>query len=375
MPSAASPHCGMTHRERIMAPFRGVRPDRPAWLADLSYWYGAMDSAGKLPGQYRGREGFKKLHEDLGVGCYYLYGASGYTTSSEGIEFHQEEKDGVRIRRWRTPVGEISDRWEYIPVSYCWAHSGYAVNSVADLRVVQDMFSRYRHAPAPDSYTAQAEFLGESGVAISAVPRSPLPALLADWCGVMNTIYLIADEPSAVQDTLAVIDRANEAAFECVAAGPAELLHFCDNLDSGNCGSYFEPFMEEYYARRLRQLHTAGKVAVVHLDGAVRGLLPKLARCGFDGVESITPGPVGDVEIEELRTVMANPRTIVWGGVPGAMFAPPWKAEDIRRHTRRLLDALWPAGRLIVGSADQIPPDGDIEFCRIIAETIEEYAG
>jgi hypothetical protein len=27
----------------------------------------------------------------------------------------------------------------------------------------------------------------------------------------------------------------------------------------------------------------------------------------------------------------------------------------------------------VVGSADQIPPDGDINFCRIIAETIETY--
>ena len=165
----------------------------------------------------------------------------------------------------------------------------------------------------------------------------------------MQTIYLIADEPAAVADTLAIIDRANDAAFDCVMAGPAELLHFCDNLDSGNCASYFETHMAEYYRRRLGQLHAAGKVAAVHLDGAVRGLLPRLAACGFDGIESITPAPVGDVEIEDLRRVAGNEQTILW------------------------LDALWPAGRLVVASADQVPPDGDVDFCRVVAETIETY--
>jgi len=166
------------------------------------------------------------------------------------------------------------------------------VKTVADLQVVQDLFLRTRHEPTPAAFPAAVAALGDSGVPISAVPRSPLPALLADWCGVMQTIYLMTDEPAAVADTLTIIDRANDAAFECVTAGPAELLHFCDNLDSGNCASYFESHMAEYYRRRLGQLHAAGKVAAVHLDGAVRGLLPRLAACGFDGIESVTPAPV-----------------------------------------------------------------------------------
>jgi len=128
--------------------------------------------------------------------------------------------------------------------------------------------------------------------------------------------------------------------------------------------------MADYYRRRLRQLHSAGKFAVVHLDGMVRGLLPKLAACGFDGIESITPAPAGDVEIEDLRALTGNEKTILWGGIPGAMFAPPWTADDVRAQTRRWLEALWPDGRLVVGSADQVPPNGDIDFCRIVAETI-----
>jgi hypothetical protein len=121
-------------------------------------------------------------------------------------------------------------------------------------------------------------------------------------------------------------------------------------------------------------LHAAGQFAVVHLDGTVRGLLPALAACGFDGIEAITPVPVGDVAIEELRNLTGHERTILWGGLPGAMFCSPWTATDIQAQTRRWLNALGNDGRLIVGSADQVPPDGEIELCRVVVDTIAEWA-
>ena len=363
----------MSPRERLLAPFQSIKPDRPAWLADLGYWYGATKARGLLDPRYEGAEGYRQLHRDLGVCCYYSQGGRAYTTRYDGVEHEVKEAAGTRLRRWRTPVGEIADRWQYIEQSHCWAHVEYAAKSADDLRVVADIFARTRVEPDAESFPRQAEFLGDSGVPICAAPRSPLPALLADWCGVTDTIYLIADEPNAVRDTLAAIDQASDAAFECVAASDAELVHVCDNLDSAASASLFEELMEEYYARRLRQLHTARKHAVVHLDGSVRGLLPKLARCGFDGVESITPEPAGDVAIEELRAVAGNDDLILWGGIPGAMFCHPYDADDVREKTERLLTAVAADGRLVVGSADQIPPDGDLGLCRVVTDAIEGW--
>ncbi len=364
----------MTQRERLLAPFRGEMPDRPAWVADLGYWYPAMREQGLLDPRYEGPEGYDRLHRDLGVCMYYGRGGSTYTARYEGgVEAGTEEEGGVRERWWRTPAGEISDHWEYIPTSHCWAHVEYAVKTADDLRVVQDMFSRLRYEPASESFTRASEAVGDDGLPISAVPRGPLASLMTDWCGVMTTCYLIADEPAAVEDTLATIEDATEPAFDAIAEGPAELLHWCDNLDSNTYTSYFDRYMRDCYSRRLELLHAAGKSVVTHLDGFVRGLLPKLVEVGFDGVESITPGPVGDVEIEELRGLCGSDDTIIWGGIPGAMFAPPWTAGDMREHTIRLLDALAEGGKLIVGSADQVPPDGDIELCRVIADTIEEH--
>ena len=364
----------MSPRERLLAPFKGIKPDHPAWLADLTYWRDAARQAGKLEARYEGRDGLLQLHMDLGVCAYYFYEANTlFAVRREGVVCRTEETASRRVTHWRTPGGELEETWEYVPDAFCWAHTGYAVSTARDLKVLQDLFRCTHFEPHAEDYLRLRDFLGDAGVPLCAAPRSPLPALMADWCGVMNTIYLVEDERAAVEDTLAVIAGANDPAFEIMARGPAELFHFCDNLDSGNYGLLFDRYMRSDYERRLGQLHATGRYAVVHLDGTVRGLLPRLAACGFDGVESLTPMPVGDVGIAELRTLAANPRTILWGGIPGAMFAPPWKAADVRSHLLALLEAHGHDGRLVAGSADQIPPNGDIQFCRLISDTIEAW--
>ncbi len=363
----------MTHRERLLAPFRGLTADPPAWLADLSYWHAAMTSAERLEPRYQGREGYRQLHRDLGVCCYYGCGAATFRGRHDGVASGTTEEGGHRHRFWRTPVGEIRDHWRWIPEAYCWAHVDYAVKTPADLRVVQDYFARLSFEPDEASFPRVSDFLGDDGLPICPAPRSPLPALLTDWCGVLTTCYLIADEPALVEDTLATIETTNDPAWAAMAASDVELFHVADNLDSTTSTSLFDDYLGDYYARRLTQLHAAGKHAVTHLDGAVRGLLPKLTAVGFDGIESITPQPVGDVAIDELRELAGSDELVLWGGVPGAMFAAPFGDDDLRAQTRLWLDTVGREGRAIVGSADQVPPDGTTDGVRAVAEAIAAW--
>ncbi len=361
----------MTHRERLLAPFQGRKPDSPAWLADLSYWYSAAESDGTLPESYRGRDGYKRLHEDLGVCYYYDYSSELFATRYDGVLFCVSENGVTRERSWSSPRGTLTEHWTWLPQARCWAHDRYAVSRPEDLDILLDIWERTRYVGDFSDFSRLARWVGDAGLPLAPAPRSPLPALLADWCGVENTIFLLMDHPEAAAKVMARIDRANDAAFEALVSGPCELVHFCDNLDASASTSFFDRWMRQYYEKRVAQLHGAGKYAVVHLDGRVRGLLPKLAACGFDGIESVTPAPVGDVAIDELRSVMGRSDTIIWGGIPGAMFAAPWSAAQVRKHTEHLLKALAGDGRLIVGSADQVPPNGRIEYCRLIAQIIQ----
>lgn len=54
------------------------------------------------------------------------------------------------------------------------------------------------------------------------------------------------------------------------------------------------------------------------------------------------------------------------------MFAPPFTWADVEAHVGRL-PAHWGEGPFAVGVADQVPPDGDIDFCRRIGEMVKGY--
>jgi hypothetical protein len=138
-------------------------------------------------------------------------------------------------------------------------------------------------------------------------------------------------------------------------------MHFADNLTSEVYASYFCQHMAERYERRIARLHASGTRCAVHLDGTVRGLLPKLAQAGFDAIEALTPMPAGDLDVEEMRQVADDPKVILWGGVPGVMFAPPYTWQEMERHVRRTL-ACWTGTPFVLGVADQVPPDGDISL-------------
>jgi hypothetical protein len=362
----------MTMKERLLAPFRGIAADHPAWAADLSYWYSAAELSGSLPRQYAGRDGYRKLHADLGVAYYYDYDSRLFDVQFDGVELSDRQTARERTRRWRTSKGTLSEHWSFLEGASCWARDTYAVTTDRDLPILAEICGRTRFTAAVHEFVRIRDWIGDAGLPVAPVPRSPLPALLTDWCGVEKAVYFLADSPSVMRGILERIDAANDAAFDIAASAPCDLVHFCDNLDSSASTPFFEDLMREYYQRRLAQLHAAGKHAVVHLDGRVWGLLPLLASSGFDGVEAITPAPVGDVEIEDLRGVAANQETVLWGGIPGAMFCAPWTREQVRAHTRRLLQCLGGKNRLVVGSADQVPPDGNLDYCRTIAEVIQE---
>ncbi|MCP4754730.1 MAG: hypothetical protein GY866_27940 [Proteobacteria bacterium] len=135
-------------------------------------------------------------------------------------------------------------------------------------------------------------------------------------------------------------------------------------------GGLFKRYSTPYYMKRAKQLHKAGKYLGVHLDGTLRGLITTVADTGLDYIEAITPAPVGDVPVEELFSLVGD-KTILWGGVPGAMFTSPYTWDDVRKLLERIYALPEIRGRFVLCSADQVPVDGDIDQVKRIAEFVE----
>jgi hypothetical protein len=354
-------------------------PTRPVWTADLTYWIAGQPTRVIVENGWDTEAGHLRLCQELGLLPYYWYENfwAGALTSDQTSIQSATDTSGLHTRTWTTPPGNLTEESRFVPESRSQAITRYPVQTKDDLKILLYHLEHAQVVPANlDSYPARRlTWASFGGLPSLALPRSPLPAFLTEWAGVQHGIYLLLDEPvlvGAVLDQLERLEAPVIAGLRDLAAQIAPdplLVHFADNLTSEVYTPFFTAHMADRYSRRLERLHAASISCAVHLDGTVRGLLPRLAEVGIDAIEALTPQPVGDVAVEEMRQVARNAQVILWGGVPGAMFSPPFTWPEVERHVRKTLTA-WEGTPFILGTADQVPPDGDIDFVKRISELV-----
>ncbi len=353
---------------------RGEQPGGVVWTADLSYWISGRQADGTADPAWQTERGYLDLHRSLGVMPYYYYERF-WTARAvyDGTVRERTETEGRVTRRvWETPVGTLREESRYLPESACNGVTRHPVWTAADLDSLLYLLEHRRLVPdnLVDYRQRRELWSAYDGLPCLGMPRSPLSALAYEWAGIEALTFLLMDEPDRVGRTLALMEAQEASVLEAVCEAVPPLVHFPDNLSSDNLAGFYDAYLAPTHRRRLAKLHAAGAKAAVHLDGTVAGLLPKLVASGFDAVEALTPRPAGDVEVAAMRALAGSDRTILWGGVPGVMFAPPYTWDDMRRHVERVLE-LWKGQPFVLGVADQVPPDGDIEFVKRIAEMVQ----
>lgn len=366
------------------------------WIADLTWWIDAQAARGSLPQEYRGDDGFLRLHRNLGVMPYYIYALERREKRGAEVSVHQIggdnqpyngvwglRYDGVEVeQRRRAEVTETifhaggaslaqSKRW--LPDSCCYAFLEYPVKGPADLGTLRRIVESYRFHSTEDQFRYLAQSWGEEGVPIAPLPRSPLSALIVDWMGLVNFTFAFLEDPGPIRSLLQCIDEANDEAFRLVTGSAAEVFHFCDNLSAANQASFYDELAADYYRRRVDQLHAAGKRCVTHLDGTIVGLIDRLAASGVDGIEALTTRPVGTVAVRDLRKLAGDERVVLWGGLPSTIFARSFPREEFERYLQEFLASARADARMIAGSADQISPDADLDRIRRVSEAVNSY--
>ena len=365
------------YRESLFELLHGGKPGGIVWTADITYWISGQNYLGTSRKEWNTEEGYLKLCRDQKIMPYYWYekfwlGEPAYDSK---VTLITDKNGPVTVNKWITPLGEISEEIAFIGESYSAAHTKYAVQKKNDLDILKYILEHRHLKPACiDDYPERLKLWAKyDGLPSIALPRSPLSAFFYEWAGVQNGVYLLMDYPDEIREIFALMEEQEKPVIDAVCDLAPPLVHFADNLSSDNIAGLYDDFMAAGHKKRLERIHAAGTACAVHLDGVVRGLLPKLASAGFDAVEALTPKPGGDLDSGEMRAIAGNDSVILWGGVPGIMFAPPYTWNDMEKRVIKTLEA-WKGTRFVLGVADQVPPDGDLEFCSRIAEIVEEFS-
>jgi len=366
----------MTERERVFSILNHQKPDRLPWLADLSYYRCGLETDGLLEGKYRDTQydnGTQQMHRDYGIG-FYLQGYEPFQTVRDHVDVHVEHKGDVLATTITTPVGTLREMSKYSKTSYSWAICEHLIKDIEDLKIYTYMCEHTSYKPDYHLAKMRYETIGDNGVVLCYMPKSPLMNLVALHAGVENVTYMEMDDGEEFAALLDMIEEKHDEACRIALDSPAECIMIPENISSECVASFYQPYMKRYHKKWTDRIREAGKYSFVHQDGTVRGLVSQLSKeSGFDVIEAITPKPIGDIYLDEVASLVDD-RTIIWGGIPGGMFVDSTLSDEaFDNHVKHCIQVMTQSPRYVLGVADQVVPGSSEKRIKRVRELVDAY--
>ena len=382
----------MNRRSDILKLLRGEQPEYLPWFGDLAYWIDYLQEDKLMPEKYLtghdyatgsvnkglagtfAEDGLQMLHRDLGVGLY-LQGYFPFIEEYHDLEysFVEDKEKRTRTTTFKTPVGNLREIWVWLPESYSWGVKEHLIKDTDDLKPLQYVYEHTTYKPDYALAKLRSETIGDQGITVVYAPKSPMMELVALKAGLETVVGLYVDEPELFAETLEVMQRKVDEALEIALAAPADIIFFPENLSSEMVGgSIYDEYIAPIHRKWTARAKEVGKPSFVHLDGTVRPLITELSKNGFDVIEAVTPKPVGDIEVRELRD-MVKDETIVWGGLPGGFFTDVVTDEEFDAYVIDLIQYMKSKKNFVMGVADQVVPGASFKRIRRVSELVEQY--
>jgi hypothetical protein len=279
---------------------------------------------------------------------------AGYLSEVRGadLEIRVAWEDGKRIetRTYRTPVGEVCQRTS-IDGGYGsdWVER-YYIQGLQDYRVIRYLVEHTVFRRQEGAFEARVRDLGEDGVVLARLDRSPFQKLLIELAGPERLLMDLHTDPEPVSELLEALERRMEEAFAMALESGAEVLWQPDNVTSAlTPPQSFRRYCVPFYQKRASACRQAGKRFVVHLDGRLKALREPIASSAIDAVESLSlPETGGDMTMAQARE--AWPNQVLLPNFPATLSLQPEAA--IREFLDRLATEAGPACWMLQFSED-----------------------
>lgn len=365
----------MTRRELNLSIFEGTA-EGVLWQPRLETWIGHHMERGTMPERFTGMNNLD-IYDELR--CSIRYAAS---VGIEGIPIREdlvrieEQHPNHTIIRYRTPVGEIStvyrDIWEdERRVNH--RIEDFPVKTVQDLKVATYLVDRQQFRANLEAFHRAEENVGHRAEPTMFLSSSGFTELIKNWCGLPGTYYLLQDHPAEVEAFLNACDRKDDRLIDVALQLPCRIFNLGDHTTNEFTPP---PILKKYIIPRWHRiadrLHAAGRFVHTHWDGNSRLMLPYLRETRLDGVEALTPEPMGDMTLEQIKEAVDD-RIVVLDLLPAIDFLPDYPTEKVTEFARKVIDMFAP--RLILGISDEISQIGQIEKIEAVTEVVDEICG
>ena len=360
----------MTSRERLLAAFHGELPDRLAWAPEFNIVF-CDRILREIPGQpYTEQTKYMEACRRMRAECFLR--ADAVEVHYPNVEISETQEGDLIARAYVTPLGTLASRSRMVEDIGTDMEFEHMVRTAEDVRTYQFIYEDAAYRPRYESVRQQIAHMADSGLISVFGPPTPLLDLVMFQVRLPTIYFLMQDHPAEMRILLDAMHRRNCEYYEIAAEAPGEVVRSFEDTST----TLISP--ELYREWCLRQLQdyrdicrARGKLFVPHMCGLLKGVLPALRDTGLDGIEAVTPPPLGDVPIGLAREVLGPDITLI-GGLDPTQFVGATPAR-----TRRMIEDVVSQigdGRHVVLGHEEIHIKADFESVRAVPDLLDESA-
>ena len=259
----------------------------------------------------------------------------------------RSEQDG-KIRRdvvWTTDIGELRE-W-YLGE---WRME-HLIKEDEDYRIMARALSGSRFKPTNVHFDAAEKEVGDNGITLGQLDRTPLQKIQIDYAGLEKFSIDLALENQDLLDLIELMNKLKMQELECALQTKATQIKLWENLSIATMGpEIYRRQLVPMYRRILGRMHGSGKKLQVHYDGQLRLIAEDIASLAFDGIDSLTQAPEGDMTIADARRVW--PDKFLWMHPNLEWYS--LSMDHLEKNIRRMAGDAGP-GRYCLMISEEVP--------------------
>ena len=288
---------------------------------------------------------------------------SWYSTVYEDVDYVETEEGDCDVFTWHTPVGSVVGR----RLSNHFVE--YPLKSVDDLDawiyVHRNVNYRLNESWFESNDPGKLETL-------PGLSWSPVQQLLQFDTGLSSFYYFLMDAPEKMADLLEVMQ---ERCMDRLRLGlrtfpESSWVYWGENTSSSGISPQYYRQLTLPHIREYSQLvHSENKRLIVHMCGLLRDLMDLFVLTGMDGIDSVTPPPLGDTPYRLVQDTF-GPEFKINGRLNAHLWVGRSKKE-IQANARQMIypELLDSPFRLSV--TDDVMPNIPYEDVMVLYEALE----
>ncbi len=291
-------------------------------------------------------------------------------TERESIYFYDENKREYIKNKIKTKKGEI---FEIIATGGGYGSSlkkEFFLKTRNDYKIFEQLIKEEEIKIEKEMYKEMEDGLGEDGIIVSWVPKTPFQSLLYELIGPKNFAFHLYDFKEEFLNLYNLLFKRYLKICEILSESDFEFFEIADNITSEMIGlERFKEFIIPVYEKTCEIFHSKNKKIGSHMDGNLKILKEEIEKTKLDFIDAFTPFPDTDLSLEEAKDIWGNKIIVI--NFPSSIHLK--NEKEIENFTEKLIEQVYPCDKFIINITENVPGKYWEKSFKIINDVLNKY--